>query len=250
VKTAIQTSMAAFAKVGAAATWVLSNHDVIRHASRLGLDPPPPQGDGLGPKSEPKPDAVLGLRRARALTLLMLALPGSAYLYQGEELGLPEDDELPDSARQDPSWFRTNHKRYGRDGCRVPIPWEADAPAYGFSPTGKSWLPQPKRWARLARDRQPIAAGNTNTLSMYSWALELRQVNKLGTGTLAWLDGYGDDVVAFTVTTHRTVTVVSNLGASTVRLPAIGAWVHSELPFPTQPITELEPNTAIWMSAD
>ena len=90
---------------------------------------------------------------------VMLALPGSAYLYQGEELGLPEVIDLADDARQDPTWFRTGGERYGRDGCRVPIPWSADAPAYGFSPTGASWLPQPAEWATLARDAQVDGPG-------------------------------------------------------------------------------------------
>ena len=99
-------------------------------------------------------DDAVGLRRARAATAFMLALPGSAYIYQGEELGLPEAVDLPDSARQDPTFFRTGGELYGRDGCRVPIPWEADAPASGFSPTGSSWLPQPATWPLYARDAQ------------------------------------------------------------------------------------------------
>ncbi len=103
----VDDSLTAFGGVGAPSTWVLSNHDVIRHATRLGLAPPPPQGEGLGPRSETHPDDAVGLRRARAATAFMLALPGSAYLYQGEELGLPEVIDLPDSARQDPTFFRT-----------------------------------------------------------------------------------------------------------------------------------------------
>ena len=99
----------------------------------------------------------------------MLALPGSAYLYQGEELGLPEVIDLPDDARQDPTLFRTDGERYGRDGCRVPLPWEADAPSYGFGPTDASWLPQPAQWAELARDRQRGVEGST--LELYRAAL-------------------------------------------------------------------------------
>ena len=130
----ITRSLEATDAVGAPTTWVLSNHDVIRHASRMGLSAKGgrPNGIGIG---DPQPDAALGLRRARAATLLMLALPGSAYLYQGEELGLPEHTTLPDEARQDPTWERSGHTQRGRDGCRVPIPWEADAPSYGFGPT-------------------------------------------------------------------------------------------------------------------
>jgi alpha-glucosidase len=248
IRTAIQSSMAAFARVGAAATWVLSNHDVLRHASRLGMNPPPPQGTGIGPLTEPKPDAALGLRRARAETLMMLALPGSAYLYQGEELGLPEDTELPDSARQDPSFFRNpSPTYYGRDGCRVPIPWEADAPAYGFSPTGESWLPQPREWSRFARDQQSTHPDSDSTISMYTWALERRAANRLGTGTLEWLDGYGKDAIAFTVTTHRTFTILMNLGSAPIPLPEMRPWMHSEGPLTTS-LKELAPNATIWMT--
>ena len=108
----IARSLAATAAVGAPTTWVLSNHDVVRHATRLGLPvgTPRPHGIGIG---DPQPDAALGLRRARAATLLMLALPGSAYLYQGEELGLPEHTTLPDDVRQDPTWFRSGGTRAG-----------------------------------------------------------------------------------------------------------------------------------------
>ncbi|GAB3859556.1 hypothetical protein GCM10029963_60990 [Micromonospora andamanensis] len=139
----ITRSLEATDAVGAPTTWVLSNHDVVRHASRLGLPVGTPRPNGIGVGDE-QPDAAIGLRRARAATLLMLALPGSAYLYQGEELGLPEHTTLPDEARQDPTWERSGRTQRGRDGCRVPIPWEADAPSYGFGPTDASWLPQPR----------------------------------------------------------------------------------------------------------
>ena len=117
----IDDSLSAYASVGAPATWVLSNHDVVRHASRYGYpaDAQPRMGVGA---DDPQPDAALGLRRARAAILLMLALPGSAYLYQGEELGLPEHTTMPDDARQDPNWERSGHTERGRDGCRVPLP--------------------------------------------------------------------------------------------------------------------------------
>jgi alpha-glucosidase len=207
----IQESIDAFSGVGAPSTWVLSNHDVVRHASRLALSKDaPPQGAGIGPKSPGKPDTALGLRRARAATSLMLALPGSSYLYQGEELGLPEDMELPDSARQDPTWFRTNGEKYGRDGCRVPIPWEADSPAYGFSDSGKSWLPQPVNWAPYARDAQEGVPGST--LELYKTALALRSANGLGTGSIEWLD-YGKKVVAFR---NGDVTVITNLSSEEI----------------------------------
>jgi len=210
----IVESLHEYHAVGAPSTWVLSNHDVIRHASRLALTADSPQGDGIGPNSPGKPDPAIGLRRARAATTLMLALPGSAYIYQGEELGLPEAVDIPDEARQDPTWFRTGGERYGRDGCRVPLPWVADAPAYGFNDTGKAWLPQPAEWAHLARDVE--AADAASPLSLYKTLLAERRERALGTGELAWVDGFGTDVVAFR---NRNVVVVANLGAEPVAVP-------------------------------
>jgi alpha-glucosidase len=210
----IDRSISVFASVGAPSTWVLSNHDVVRHATRLALTVENLQGHGIGPKSSGIPDTTFALHRARAATALMLALPGSAYLYQGEELGLPEAIDLPDSARQDPSWFRTNGERYGRDGCRVPIPWEASAPSYGFGPGGASWLPQPAAWASYARDAQEGVPDST--LTMYEEALAARRAHDLAFGELDWLS-LGDDVLAFR---NGNVTVVANLGADPVPLPA------------------------------
>jgi len=241
LRSVIVESLKEFGGVGAPSTWVLSNHDVIRHASRLALTADSPQGEGIGPDSPGKPDPVLGLRRARAATALMLALPGSAYLYQGEELGLPEVIDIPDAARQDPTWFRTNGKRYGRDGCRVPIPWVADAPAYGFNTTGASWLPQPPEWSRLARDVE--AADPESTLSLYRRLLAERRRRSLGTGTLEWLDGQAADVVAFR---NGNVTVLANLGADPVPVPAgrvilaSGALHESGIPV----------DTTVWVETD
>lgn len=215
LRSVIDESLAAFGTVGAPSTWVLSNHDVVRHASRLALTAENLQGHGIGPKTPGLPDPVLGLRRARAATALMLALPGSSYLYQGEELGLPEVIDLPDSARQDPTWFRTNGERYGRDGCRVPLPWTADGASYGFGPTAASWLPQPKEWADLARDKQVDVPGST--LELYRLALRLRRASQLATGAVDWLPGFADEVVAFR---NGDVIVVANTGTTPVELPA------------------------------
>lgn len=210
----IDDSLAAFGAVGAPSTWVLSNHDVVRHATRLALTEENPQGHGVGPKTAGIGDPEVGLRRARAATALMLALPGSAYLYQGEELGLPEVIDLPDDAREDPTWFRTGGERYGRDGCRVPIPWEADAPSYGFGPTDASWLPQPASWASFARDRQHGVPGST--LGLYERALGLRREHGLASGALTWLPGLPPEVLAFR---NGAVTVVANVGSTHVPLP-------------------------------
>nr|WP_249714154.1 glycoside hydrolase family 13 protein [Micromonospora sp. NBRC 107566] len=209
----ITRSLEATGAVGAPTTWVLSNHDVIRHASRLGLPLDAPRPRGIGP-GDPKPDPVLGLRRARAATLLMLALPGSAYLYQGEELGLPEAMDIPDEYRQDPTWERSGHTVRGRDGCRVPIPWEADAPSYGFGPTDASWLPQPESWAEYALDRQRGVPGST--YEMYRSALRLRRSLGLGQGTLAWQEA-PDEVLTFRL---GDVLVLTNFGAEPAALPA------------------------------
>jgi alpha-glucosidase len=219
----INSSLEAFTGVGAPSTWVLSNHDVVRHASRLAVTAENPQGHGIGPRSPGQPVRSLGLRRARAATTLMLALPGSSYLYQGEELGLPEVIDLPDDARQDPTWFRTDGERYGRDGCRVPIPWEADAPAYGFGTSGKSWLPQPADWAPYARDSQRGVPGST--LELYRALLAERSVADLGLGDVEWLTGYPDAVVAFR---NGPITVIANTGSEPVELPAGEIIVASE----------------------
>jgi alpha-glucosidase len=215
LRTVVDESLAAFGGVGAPSTWVLSNHDVIRHTSRLALTPPPQQGAGIGPRTEPKPDDAVGLRRARAATAFMLALPGSAYLYQGEELGLPEAADVPDAARQDPTFIRTGGELYGRDGCRVPIPWEADAPASGFSPSGASWLPQPASWPLYARDAQRGVPGST--LEFYRDALVLRREHGLGGGELAWSASGDPDILTFT---NGQLTIVANTGAGTSKLPA------------------------------
>jgi alpha-glucosidase len=236
----VDESMAAFEGVGAPSTWVLSNHDVVRHASRLALTAENPQGAGIGPKSDGLPDRAVGLQRARAASALMLGLPGSAYIYQGEELGLPEVIDLPDDARQDPTWFRTNGERYGRDGCRVPIPWDADAPAYGFSPTGESWLPQPDDWAPYAREAQIGVEGST--LELYREALALRHDNDLGFGSVEWVTGLGEAVVAFK---NGDVIVVANTGSVPIELPT------GTITLASGPVSGsiLPGDTTVWLSA-
>jgi alpha-glucosidase len=143
----------------------------------------------------------------------MLALPGSAYLYQGEELGLPEHTSIPDEYRQDPAWIRSGHTERGRDGCRVPIPWEADAPSYGFGPTDASWLPQPAVWAEYALDRQRGVAGSTYEL--YRSALRLRREHNLGSAGLTWVDTPAD-VLAFR---SGRLLVMTNFGDQPAELP-------------------------------
>jgi alpha-glucosidase len=170
----------------------------------------------------------------------MLGLPGSAYLYQGEELGLPEVIDLPDSARQDPTWFRTNGERYGRDGCRVPIPWEAAQPSYGFSRTGASWLPQPSNWAEFARDSQLDVAGST--LELYRSALAIRAEHDLGLGSVEWLDGLGEGVLALR---NGPITVIANTGTAAIALPE-GEIILASEPFEGR---RLAGDTTVWMLA-
>jgi alpha-glucosidase len=216
LRAVIDESLGAFGGVGAPSTWVLSNHDVIRHRSRLATNfTEEGQPTGIGPKSEHKPDEELGHRRGRAATALMLGLPGSAYLFQGEELGLPEAIDIPDDRRDDPTFFRTNGERYGRDGCRVPIPWEAGKPAYGFNDSGASWLPQPAVFGELARDQQQGV--ESSTLELYLRLLRLRSSHGLGSGDFSWLPDFPGSTVAFT---NSGIAVIGNLGTATIALPA------------------------------
>lgn len=197
--------------VGAPTTWVLSNHDVVRHATRLALPVGQPRPNGIRAE-DPQPDAALGLRRALAATALELALPGGAYLYQGEELGLPDHTTMPDEARQDPTWERSEHTEAGRDGCRVPMPWVKDAPSFGFGPSEATWLPQPEVYGDLAVDQQDGVAGST--LEFYRRMLRERHARELGSGSLTWVEGAGDDVVAFVNSRdgHEDLWVVTNFG--------------------------------------
>jgi alpha-glucosidase len=148
--------------VGASPTWVLSNHDTVRVVSRYGR---------VGDEGS-RVDLEVGRRRARAAALLMLALPGAAYVYQGDELGLPEVDDLPDNARQDPIWRRSGGTIVGRDGCRVPLPWTETGPGLGFSAV-EPWLPQSADWATLAVTNQEHDPGSV--LSLYRNAIALRR---------------------------------------------------------------------------
>ncbi len=180
MRTVIADSLRDMDAVGATATWVLSNHDVIRATARLGLPDAGNYPKGIK-EGDPLPD-VVGHRRALAAHALMSALPGSAYIWQGEELNLPEHMALPDELREDPAYFRTKGEETGRDGCRVPLPWEADSPAFGFSPDGKSWLPQPAEWKEYAVDRE--SADPRSPLNLFRRMYALRRELRLGCGGL------------------------------------------------------------------
>jgi alpha-glucosidase len=186
---------------GSSTTWVLSNHDVVRHATRYGLPAEDRPGNGHGHArawlltggSSPRLDRGLGLRRARAAILLMLALPGSAYLYQGEELGLHEVPDIPAGLIQDPVFSRSHGAEKGRDGCRVPLPWTAAGTSFGFGP-GAAHLPQPAWFGPLsveAQERDPAS-----TLSLYRGALHWRH-RLQAAETMEWLPGTNSQVLHF-----------------------------------------------------
>jgi alpha-glucosidase len=209
-------SLREFGKVGAPSTWVLSNHDTIRHTSKYGVPNLPLHGMGIGPNSE-QPDEAIGLRKARAASAFMLGLPGGAYIYQGEELGLPEHTMLEGKYRQDPTWFRTNGERVGRDGCRVPLPWEANGgPSFGFNTTGKSWLPAPESFKRYARDAQEGVPGST--LELYKRLIKERKEFAMGSGEFRFAPEYSSDSTLGYI--NNGVLVISNFGPDSVNIPA------------------------------
>jgi alpha-glucosidase len=193
----IDDSLGTLGSVGAPASWVLSNHDVVRHVTRYG-------------------GGERGTRRARAAALLTLALPGGAYVYQGEELGLPEVLDLPDEVRQDPTFRRSGGTDVGRDGCRVPLPWSGDVPSYGFGPGTESWLPQPPSWAELSVAHESATPGSM--LALYRVALRIRraQPGLLG-GDMRWLEA-GPGLLAFE--RDQGFVCVVNVGEPPAELPA------------------------------
>ncbi len=213
----IRTALAAHAPVDAPATWVLSNHDVTRPVTRYGRAE---TGFSFEAKREGTPtDPALGTRRARAAALLSMSLPGSVYIYQGEELGLPEFESIPPEKRQDPMWHRSGGVDPGRDGCRIPIPWSGTGQPYGFSPNGEAqlWLEQPDGWQSVTVEAE--TDDPASMLSLYRTGLAIRRDSPWGAAgsDLRWLD-YGDDVIAFT-RGERFVCIV-NFGPRAVELPS------------------------------
>jgi alpha-glucosidase len=166
---------------------VLSNHDVVRHLTRYARELTS-LGDAKRAYGQPA-DLALGLRRARAAALLSLGLPGGAYVYQGEELGLEEVEDLPEEVWQDPSRLWPDHTDPVRDGCRVPLPWSGTEEPFGFSPADAHtapWLPQPAAWKDRTAETQ--LGDSASTLEFYREALRLRrELPDLGEGPMEWL---------------------------------------------------------------
>jgi alpha-glucosidase len=230
----IEATLTTHGPIGAPPTWVLSNHDVTRPVTRYGR---PDTSFDHGDRKHGMPSVrELGIRRARAAALLAMALPGGVYVYQGEELGLPEVEDIPDSLLQDPIWARSGNTDRGRDGCRVPVPWSGDAPPYGYG--GEPWLPQPADWGALTVEAQdPDAA---SMLNLYRTALRIRH-ERLGDGTMTWIP-LGDEVLAFS--RESGLTCVVNLGAEPVRLPE-----HQQVCLASGPVDGglLPADTAVWL---
>jgi alpha-glucosidase len=215
---AIESALAAMTEVGAVCTWVLGNHDVDRPVTRYG-------------------GGARGLARARAAALLPLSLPGAAYIFNGEELGLPNVD-LPDEALQDPTWARSGHTDRGRDGERVPLPWSGTQPPYGFSSSATTWLPMPTGWEQLT-----VAAQRNDpesTLSLFRRALRLRRaLEGFQDAALEWVDAPGDTVAY----RRGDVLVLLNAGAEPVRLP------EGEVLLSSGPLGDgtVPADTAVWL---
>ncbi len=219
IRDAIENSLAATAIVGATPTWTLANHDVGRQVTRYG-----------GGKA--------GLARARAMALVLLALPGAVFVYNGEELGLP-DVQLPDDVLQDPTWQRSGHTQRGRDGCRIPLPWNGDAPPFGFSVSADTWLPMPPQWAGLTVEKQ--LADPDSTLALYRKAIEFRSTRRDFSGdAVEWLPTTDGELI------FRCGGLVCalNAGHRPLELP------DGRLILVSGPLADgrLSPNTAAWLA--
>ena len=240
MRTSIERTLREHAPVGAPATWVLSNHDVTRPVTRYGRED---SGFAFERKRFGTPtDLALGTKRARAAALLTAALPGCLYIYQGDELGLPEV-ELPVEVLQDPMHYRSGGVDPGRDGCRVPLPWSGDSAPYGFgtAPGNATWLPQPPDWASLTVEAQSADPGSM--LSLYRAALaHRRESDDLRSELLEWLD-LGEHAIAFQ--RGASTLVVANLGTTPLALPA-----HRELILSSTPLDggELPPDSTAWLA--
>jgi alpha-glucosidase len=242
----INDGIALHAPVNAPPTWLFSNHDVIRHVTRFGREDTRFSLDYR--QFDAFSDIELGTRRARAAVLLLLALPGSLYIYQGEELGLYEVIDIPAEMRQDPMFFQTNGVNLGRDGCRVPLPWSGDEPPFGFSPgdaTGAPWLPQPADWKDFTVAHE--LGDPDSMLELYRSALHLRRdTTSFGDGPMTWLPS-SPEVLVFgrgDAASGDSVVCAVNLSAEAVDLPE-----HTEIILASGPLIDgkLGTDTAVWL---
>lgn len=240
LRTSIDTTLDAHRGSGAPATWVLSNHDVTRPVTRYGRAS---TGFSFAGKKHGEPsDLDLGTRRARAAALLVAALPGSLYIYQGDELGLPEVEDLPDGERTDPMFLRSHGTNPGRDGCRVPLPWSGNERPYGFSRAGghQPWLTQPDGWGDLTVAHQE--ADPASMLALYRAALALRrELPGLTSQDFAWLPSV-PGVLSFR---RGEVTCLVNLSDHDVALPE-----HRNVALSSGPLEgdHLPPDTTVWLT--
>jgi alpha-glucosidase len=238
MRESIDRTLHAHEAIGAPATWVLSNHDVTRHVTRYGRAETTFSFDN---NLDGTPvDLELGTRRARAAALLTLSLPGSTYVYQGDELGLWENETIPVDQLQDPMYGRRGHSR---DGCRVPLPWSGDESPFGFSPDdapAAPWLPQPAEW----KDRtvQAQTGDPSSMLELYRAAISLRRREPgLHDASFTWLEA-APGVLAYTRGSE--FACVLNLSAAAVPLPG-----HQTCLIASSPLEGelLPPETAVWL---
>ncbi|MFB1299234.1 glycoside hydrolase family 13 protein [Mycobacterium sp. pW049] len=242
----IDDAIGSAASVGAPPTWVLSNHDVTRTVTRFSRSQPDQLVETDWERARwarEEPDHELGRKRARAAALVQLALPGTAYVYQGEELALEEIEDVPDDLRQDPTWVQSGYTDVGRDGCRIPLPWKDTAPPYGFAgdPAAVTWLPQPDHWAPHSVEAQE--RDSASTLSLYRDALELRPTLWRDAGDLKWLTA-PDGVVAFERGASQCWV---NISTADVDLPHGAVVVLASVPGVE---TTLPVDTAVWVRTE
>jgi alpha-glucosidase len=246
LRSVIDNTLAAHAPVGAPATWVLSNHDVTRHVTRYGRRDT--TFDFGNRQHGAALDLDLGTRRARAAVLLTMALPGAVYIYQGEELGLWEVEDLADELRQDPMFERSGHVDPGRDGCRIPLPWSGGEPPFGFSPGGAThapWLPQPREWSRYTVQAQEH--DHASMLCLYRAVLQLRRAEPAladESCPLRWLDS-APGVLAFARGPQFACLV--NLSGQPVPVPTGTAVLLASGPSDGR---WLGPDTAAWLRVE
>ncbi|TDO31031.1 alpha-glucosidase [Kribbella sp. VKM Ac-2527] len=235
LRASIDLTLATHVPIGAPPTWVLSNHDVTRPVTKYGR--PDTSFSHQDRKHGMPTDLVLGERRARAAALLAMALPGGLYVYQGEELGLPEVEDLPDELLQDPIFTRSAGADRGRDGCRVPLPWSGQETPFGFG-AGTPWLPQPTDWKNLTAESQQ--ADQNSMLALYRNALKIRRTH-LGDGSLTWLDSPPG---ILTFTRDSGLTSITNLTPNPIDLPP-----HIELLLTSAPLdnAQLPSDTTAWI---